>query len=243
MLNRGGPHTVPQSSFLIFQRRKLRLSEKKPHLPRLHRNSQNTSDWSARPRWGSRAASAPLPQSPVFPQDCSSENSVPSLTWERRWPGLGSAGFSGKPNTTWQSSYWCRLSILEAKAAQGQPAVPGVSVGTLTCGQHNDSRADYVLGGLAVCLASPLSFRCPWVVSWLIVSSLQRVRKEGRASESLTGISEHVSPRLPLQWLCLQHQPHLHGHVRVEGCFHSYKLESWIWRVQILVLPQLVMCI
>lgn len=49
------------------------------------------------------------------------------------------------------------LNILDPEAARGQTAVPWARVGTLTASRYNDSRADYVLGGLALCLP-PLSF-------------------------------------------------------------------------------------
>ena len=77
------------------------------------------------------------------------------------------------------------LNTLDPRAARGQTAVPRASVGTLTSSQCNDSKADYVLGGLATCLAFPLSFRCPLVISWLI-DSVPLVGEEGRG-ELLSG--------------------------------------------------------
>ena len=71
------------------------------------------------------------------------------------------------------------LNILDPKAARGQTAVPWANVGTLTSSQCDDSRADYVLGGLAVCLAFPLSFRCPLAISWL-TDTFPPEGKEGR---------------------------------------------------------------
>lgn len=100
---------------------------------------------------------------------------------------------------------------------------------------------------------------CPWWISpvpgfsslshapWLFQDSLTLASREwggkGRISESLISQTLVLASKSYQGFRCkaciCKHGPHSYGGLRVEGCFHSYRLGSWIWRVQVLVLPHI----
>lgn len=183
---------LAQSNFLIPQRRKLRFRER-TSLP----HSTLTREYSDRDHFLCLVR-GPLLQkyvdlkNRVFPQDRSTAKSFPSLACERGWAGLAEPGFQGILNATWQSSHWYFQPLVEhswsKSCARGQTAIPRASVGTLTSSQCNDSKADYDLGGWAMCLAFSLSFRCPLVIL-LLIDSVPLEGEEGRG-EPLSGWSK-----------------------------------------------------
>lgn len=173
MQSQGGPCRVFSSNFLILQRRKLRFGERKPLLPPQLQNTQRTSDGFLCPDGGLWLQMHTFLKVSYSHRTARLQRASLSCLWEVvGWPWLSRVFreplmLLGKAGTGISNVL---LNTLDPRAERGQTAVPRASVGTLTSSQCNDSKADYVLGGVAMCLAFPLSFRWPLVISWLIDS-------------------------------------------------------------------------
>lgn len=103
----------------------------------------------------------------------------------------------GKVDTDISSALW---SILNIEAVRGPTAVPEASVGTLASSQCNDSKGDYVLGTLALCLPLPLSFQCPLIIYWLIESSPRGWRRKREPKSMISQILVLVSKSYQTFW-------------------------------------------